>query len=534
MILHFTYKKDLSSQNIYFHKPIHLQTFIIYQPILLDMSYVEKAFYKFIKNIFTTGFRVLFSKRYIFYTIAFFLISITSTVFYLIVNKMEPTDRFYDQLVLTADILVFIELSVAVTYILFGIFFAKYPLKYWVGPAFLTATGGTVLLFFLPRFSPFITAIGYFGWVLVSIFITFSLSRNFWGNKVLGSIMFLGKPANEGTIIFSVVVFVLSLVNATMGIYLVYYIIVEEFQVFLLITAIFVILGAILTNIIIFVLGNRDDVFYTILAFFYVFSSFTLWKLTIYIALGREPNDNVGSIISALFLIFYTVSSYGRKVKRIEKGIEKEIILIEEQESKKKKRKKEIVELEEEQPWFFQKIPRFMTPLGVLMTVMGLILSYHVTFLQLVTKNDIFYDVFGEVFDKNGLVYLKDKLALIVVPCLMIFFIINYIISKRFRNYASPELYRYEFLPPFEELLERLDRIKRGEDSWMQYANMVLKEGVKFGVKSAATKVFVSPSKKVAGAIGGAYSKTKSGLGRVFRRKKETDIEETEELNESE
>ena len=49
---------------------------------------------------------------------------------------------------------------------------------------------------------------------------------------------------------------------------------------------------------------------------------------------------------------------------------------------------------------------------------------------------------------------------------------------------------------------------------------MIIKEGVKIGVKSTARKVFVSPTKKVAGAIGGAYSRTKSGISKVFRRRK--------------
>ncbi|MCG3257824.1 MAG: hypothetical protein KAU62_17085, partial [Candidatus Heimdallarchaeota archaeon] len=53
------------------------------------MSYVEKAFYKYIKNIFTSGFKVLFSRRYIFYTLAFVLISLTSTIFYLIRKSVE-------------------------------------------------------------------------------------------------------------------------------------------------------------------------------------------------------------------------------------------------------------------------------------------------------------------------------------------------------------------------------------------------------------------------------------------------------------
>ncbi len=170
-----------------------------------------------------------------------------------------------------------------------------------------------------------------------------------------------------------------------------------------------------------------------------------------------------------------------------------------------------------------------MSPLGVLLTVMGLVLTYHITFLHIVTGNDLFGGIFTQLFANLELVYFKDKLALIVIPCLMVFFILNYVISKKFRNYASPELYRFEFLPPFDELVERIDRVKRGEDSWKLYANMVLKEGVKFGVKSAAVKVFVSPTKKVAGAIGGAYTKTKSGFGKVFRRKKDEDISEEAE-----
>jgi hypothetical protein len=49
---------------------------------------------------------------------------------------------------------------------------------------------------------------------------------------------------------------------------------------------------------------------------------------------------------------------------------------------------------------------------------------------------------------------------------------------------------------------------------------MALKEGIKIGAKSAARKVFVSPTKKVTGAITGAYSSTKKNITRVFRRKK--------------
>jgi hypothetical protein len=482
------------------------------------MSYVEKAFYKYLKNIFTTGLKVLFSKKYIFYTLAFVLISITSTVFYLIERQLEAVSG--EVLATTGDILIAIELSVAVTYVFFGICFSRYPLKFWTGPAFITAIGGSVLLYFVDVISPFVAAIGYLFWILVSVFITFSLSRNFWGSKVLGSIMFLGKQDGEGTILFAWFVLVLTLVNAGMGGYLIY-VAINPLQITMLITAVFAVLAVVLVNLMIFRLGKNDDVFYTILAFFYVFASFTLWKLTFYTIGNRDPGDNIGSVIVALFLIFYTVSNYGRRVKKIEQGIKEELVLEETEKSKKKRRKdKEVIELGEEEKWVLLKVPRFISPLGVLMTVMGLILSYHVTYLQFLTEDDLFSLFY---ISKTELAGLRDKFAIILLPSIMIFLLINYRMSENFRRYASPELYRFEFLPPFDELVERIERIRRGEDSWKQYANIVLKEGIKAGAKSTARKVIVSPTKKIAGAIGGAYTKTRNGVGRVFRRRKKSD-----------
>lgn len=499
------------------------------------MSYVEKAFYKYVKNILTSGLRVLFSKKYIVYTVAFILISITTTVFYLI---RKYTTNLIPEVV--AEVLISIELSMAITYIIFGLFFSKYPFKYWVPPAFIVTAGGAVMFFFLPQISPYVAAISYLCWIVVSVFLTFSLSRNFWGGKVLGSIMFLGKKADEGTIVFSGVVFFFTLINTAMAGYVTYdtirRFIISGYSsesltsfVFMLVTIFFAIIAIIIVNIIIFALGKTDDVFYTILAFFYVFSSFTLWKLAIYTFRYRDstkiiPYDNIGSIIVALFLILYSVSNYAKKVKRIEKRLDIEVIL----EEVKPKKRKAIEEFEVEKEWGMLKIPGFMGPLGVLMTIMGLILGYHVTILQFIATEDFFTQTF---FSLSDLVGLKDKFAIILIPLLIIYFLFTYRWSERFRNYASPELYRFEFLPPFEELEERLERIKRGEDSWKTYANMVLKEGVKFGMKSAATKVFVSPTKKVAGAIGGAYTKTKSGIGKIFRRKKKADenLEEGDE-----
>ncbi len=499
------------------------------------MSYVEKAFYQYVKNIFTSGFRILFSKKYFFYTLAFILISVTSTVFYLIGANIESSSA--DTLKEIGSILIKVELSFAVTYVFFGLFFARFPVKYWIAPAFLAAAGGSALLYFLPIMSPFIAALGYLGWILISIFLTFSLSRNFWGNRIFGSVMFLGKKDNEGSVLFGIVVFIISLINLAMTGYLIYRSLWDEvlgiFQVdvWLLITSFFSLVAIIIVNIIIFKLGKKDDVFYTILSFFYVIASFTLWKLTYYTDSGSLPNDNVGSVLIALFFIFYTVSNYAKKIKKIEKETAKDETAVQTEKEKKKIEIGDIeieeIDEEEEEKWVLLSIPRSIGPLGILMTVMGLVLSFHVTQLQLLTGDDIFSEYFvinGDIIlSKNTLVGIKDKFAVILLTCLLIFFLLSYLWSEDFRKYGSPTLYRLEFLPPYEELVERIDRVRKGEDSWKQYANMLIKQGVKAGAKSTAKRVFVDPSKKVAGTIGGAYTKSREGVtkgfNKVFRRK---------------
>ncbi len=482
------------------------------------MSYVEKAFYQYVKNIFTSGFRILFSKKYIFYTFAFSLIAVTSTVFYLITK--DSTDLLLKEI---GSILIVVELSFAVTYVFFGILFAKYPVKYWGAPAFISAAGMAALLYFFPIISPYIAAIGYLGWILVSIFLTFSLSRNFWGNRIFGSVMFLGKKADEGSVLFGGVVVILSVVNAGMTGYLIFRSI-NPFNLSLIIASGFSLIAIILVNVIVFKLGKRDDVFYTILSFFYAIASFTLWKLTFYTYQNSLPSDNIGSVLVALFFIFYTVSNYAKKIKKIEKDATKEIIV----EQKEKENKSieigevviEKIDEEEEEKWALLNIPRFIGPLGILMSVMGLILSYHVTYLQVLTDTDIFSEFF---LTKDELVGIKDKFSVILLTCLLVFFLFSYLWSEDFRKYGSPTLYRFEFLPPYKELVERIERVRKGEDSWKQYANMLIKQGVKAGAKSTAKKVFVDPSKKVAGAIGGAYSASKKGVtkgfNKVFRRK---------------
>ncbi|MHA1462658.1 MAG: hypothetical protein ACTSQ0_06290 [Candidatus Heimdallarchaeota archaeon] len=44
------------------------------------MSYVEKSVYKYLKNIVTSGFKALFTKKFLIYTIFFLIIIATKSL----------------------------------------------------------------------------------------------------------------------------------------------------------------------------------------------------------------------------------------------------------------------------------------------------------------------------------------------------------------------------------------------------------------------------------------------------------------------
>ncbi|MHA1303423.1 MAG: hypothetical protein ACTSQE_03600 [Candidatus Heimdallarchaeaceae archaeon] len=564
------------------------------------MSYVEKALYNYIKGIFLDGFKVLFSRKYIVYTFVFLASLIGTTGLYIAQAVMTSPSQ---TLLSISTLFLKIELALALTYFVFGLFFSRYPVYFWIVPALLFAGGMTVVLYFLPDTlglmadpSPYFAIFFYLAWIMLSVFLSYSLSRNFFGNKYLGSALFLGKRKNEGGILFSGIVFLVALVNLCLSSYLVYLAIptlqTPNKQIFLLIAAICSIISTIIVFLIIYKLGKYDDVFYTILAFYYVFTSYILWKLTYYYIKSTEISqitisnvDVIVSVFGGLFWAMYSMSSYGRKLKSIKKlDLELEIAEkitkkeeIEEQEelerikamkvpkfefsdddswikkrrlmkeakkaekeklkalkefNKKREKRKKLAQVRLEkakketeeriakskEKWFLFRIPDLLGPNGVLLTIMGMILGYHVTNLQFLSQEDIFASI--GYFSSDRLFGIRDKFAIIFVTFIIILFLYSYERSEKFRKYTSPDLYRLEVLPSFDELMSTFDKLRSGEISWQTYARDLVLKGAKAAVGAAADKVIVAPSKALSGTVADAYKGVKSLFQKETKKKR--------------
>ncbi|NIQ07755.1 MAG: hypothetical protein GWO20_19175 [Candidatus Korarchaeota archaeon] len=454
------------------------------------MSYVEKAIYRYLKAIFTTGIKVFFSKKYLLFTLSFLFLSFFTTALVFFPSCFTILGLSIEWM---KSFSISAEVAVAVNFIVYGLFVSHYPTKYWGVPLVLTSAGSTVLFHLYTYVIPYIAAGSYFTWTFLVVLLTFSLSRNFWGSKVLGSILFLGKKSEEGGILFAPIILIITLANAGMSSYLIYtsYNLTNFFmhEALTFVAAIFALLAVLVILVIVIKVGSRDDVFYTILSFFYVFSCWTLWRMVYATVQGTIYGESIWSLFISFFFIFFTGSRIGARVEKLEAEVTAQ------KEAQSAKRGKKPKKSEDTFDTPFLHVFSHVEAEGAIMCVLGLMLGYHVTFLQLVTSSPIFPAI--SLLSLQVLPTIRDMLGVILVTFLLVVFLASYRWSPMFRGYASPELYRFEFLPSFEELVETLEGIRRGETSWKIYVLHLLKEGVKAGLKSAGKKAITTPIEKM-------------------------------------
>lgn len=456
------------------------------------MSYIEKAIYHYLKSILTTGIEVLFSKEYITYAFSFLFVSLSSSVSFFL-SRWYKNNFLFSSLY---PLLIYGELTLALNYIIYGLFFSHYQRKYWGLPFIASLVSGFYVFYRFPNFSAYFIAICFFGWSLLAVSLSFSFSRNFWGHKILGSILFFGKKSDEGTILFAPLVFFISLINVA----LVGYTGIHDFPSFeLLWQSIFNLyfphflslitigsacLAASLIPVIIFKWGSKDDVFYTILAFFYVFSSFAIWRFVYHSIQGIVPIRSLWGLFTAFFFLLFTLSGFGRKVKELDDP---------------HATKTSPSQYKEKPPqtnqWLFLKILNWIDSKGLILCFLGVIMGLHISYLQFMEPRGLFIQYLG--FTRYQLILFRDNFLVMYTEFLFLFLLLSYHYSSNFKNYASPNLYRVEILPSFEEFRKQLEKIDKGEQTWQGLIFYFFKEALKKKVKLPGKKTLLSSASKL-------------------------------------
>ncbi|MHA2275843.1 MAG: hypothetical protein ACXAC2_08760, partial [Candidatus Kariarchaeaceae archaeon] len=180
-------------------------------------TYIESALGDFIKSILTKGIRTLKSPRFLPYS-SFLLLIVgitTITAFVDQITRAEITTSFKDNLL-------FIELAASISFVLVGILLGRANITLQMSALLISVVGFTLIfrsdIIDNPTSTTFdIAAVFYVLWIAIVAFSTFSVIRELFANDTFGTILFLGKPEDDGKVMFSSFAWVLVIVNLGLG-----------------------------------------------------------------------------------------------------------------------------------------------------------------------------------------------------------------------------------------------------------------------------------------------------------------------------
>ncbi|OLS26218.1 MAG: hypothetical protein HeimC2_15880 [Candidatus Heimdallarchaeota archaeon LC_2] len=428
-------------------------------------TYIESALGDFIKSIMTRGIRTLKSPRFFPYSAFLFLIvGITTLTAFL----DQITDEVSDSL---KDNLLFLELAAAISFVWIGIFLGRANIKFQI-IAILGSTTG--LTFFLkseilddPTKVTFnVAAVFYILWIGIVAFSTFSVIRDLIANETFGTILFLGKPEDDGKVMFSTLAWVLVFVNIGLG-----YFVLQTSGISdgIYLSGLIIIILSLLAVIPLLGFQSRNDGFWTILTSFYMFTTIKIVLFTFQVASGGgNESTSVWDILFSLFIALYAIQNaaargitLGQKVDN-EEGVdtlEEELML-------------------QEKRGLTSKLARLLSDRGIVLVILGIVLGYHTMQVQTILGQETNFLQDVSIFEGAGIVILGHEVNLLISLIIYIVSLVLFILLPPFRRYANPEINRITWLPPYEDLKDVITNIKSGEIAWkMDVTKMIIGMG---------------------------------------------------------
>ncbi|MHA1155537.1 MAG: hypothetical protein ACTSQK_05460, partial [Candidatus Heimdallarchaeota archaeon] len=432
------------------------------------MSYVEKSVYKYLKNIVTSGFKALFTKKFLIYTIFFLIIIATTTITAIIAKSAVPT-IFGIPSADMINYLFYFELAFAISYILVGFALAKTPTFLHILLVILFAGGITTGFIFLNNIVVvlIICSVLYCLWMFITIISSYSFSKNLLGSRVTGSILFMGKKEG-GSALFSGLLTPLIIACIGLNGYLLYQGIDLASWLYISTSVVGILMGGLLL-VVIWRLARKDDVYYTILPFFYLMTNTHAIQLVIRLVKGDTNYIAWVSLLISAFFLLNSISKYYRKVQKLDADflpIETSEEIIDVTTSDEEGQKETQEEMKEE--FYISDVFKFISDRGVIMMILGFALAFHSMVLQIGFNKENINQIL--LFKEVGVVQIGHSITMVFAAIVVIFSIILYSSSNKFKNYTSPQIYRLNFLPPYEDVEKFVVDAKAGRINWKMFA----------------------------------------------------------------
>jgi len=441
------------------------------------MSYVEKSVYRYLKNIVTSGFKALFTKKFLIYTI-FFLVIIATTTLMAIISKSAELVIFGISPEDMINYLFYFELAFAISYILVGLFLAKTPMYLHVILVVLFTGGITTGFVFLNNFTiiTIICSVLYCMWMCITVVSSYSFSKNLLGSRVTGSILFMGKKEG-GSALFSGIL--TPLIVACVGVngYLLYQGILLKSWLYIATSVTGILMGCFLL-LVIWILAKKDDVYYTILPFFYLLTNSHVIQLVFRLVKGDTNYIAWVNILISAFFLLNSISKYYRKIEKLDANFLPKQTTIESDELEEPAD-------EQDEEFYISNVFKFVSDRGVIMMILGFALAYHSMILQ-IGFNSINIEQVLSVFESIGIVQIAHSFSMIFAALVVILSIIFYASSTRFKMYTSPQIYRLNFLPPYEQVEKFVVDARAGRIDWKLFAREATVKLAKKGLTASA------------------------------------------------
>ncbi|MHA2091132.1 MAG: hypothetical protein ACW98K_09760 [Candidatus Kariarchaeaceae archaeon] len=461
-------------------------------------TYIESALADFIKSILTRGIRTLKSPRFFPYTAFLLLIVIigTLTAFYEDLSGKTLGDDYKDRLL-------YIEISVSIAFIAVGILLGRASTTLQMGAIMATVVGLASIFEFGSVFDDPVdfgtkyAGIMYIFWIAIATFSTFALIRDLFASETFGTILFLGKPLDDGEVMFKWICFLLAIINFSLG-YLVYtksgISDSEEF------TALIIMLSSIIALIPLVGFQRKNDVFFTVISWFYMFSTVRVFLLAFQTLSDSTGETSYWDTLFSIFIALYTIQNATAKGVRLgqktdDQPIEEEL-------------------LERQQGMGIARgIGRILSDRGIVLVILGIVLGFHTMQVQtLLGRETIFQDF--ELTSDADIVLLGYEVNLVISLLIYVASLAFFIIFPPFRRYAGPEVNRIPWAPPYDDLKLVIAGIKDGEVSWKG-------DAMKFIIGVGKDKIAQKFGRKRK-SVGERFTSSWGGLLGRSRKKKDT------------
>ncbi len=423
------------------------------------MSYIEKAFWDYLKSTLFGGLRILLSRQFIFFSVVLFFISISTTG--LVFMQEQASDLITPDLL---ELVFGIQISLAIGFIFSGLVskklssFSRFLIMFAAVVVVLVINQVSALSLLSELFLQTIPLITFFCWSFLIPVASFSFAKGMFSNKVTGSIVFLGKPRKERKSVFSGLLTLIAFTSVIGNIVMILIGISDTRSSYVFLGF----LGLGLSVFIILIVQGvifSDDVFNTVLGLFFVMTLPNQLMIVLTSISGSENIVTSFDFILVTFALLFSAQNISRRVNL--KGVVVD-------ESGKVKN------LKSDDPFGIGRFVGFIGGEGIVMIYLGLALGFHLIQLQVISGSaGIYQDLFG------ALTFSEAYHDVTTIFTVFIFVIVTFTyFLQRGRGYWEADIVRFEFLPPYEEIKDYMEKVKSGEITKTDMAISVGKKAV--------------------------------------------------------